>query len=199
MSTVLQVVIAIVVIALVVVVGLIAWRRLRSGRLREEFGPEYDRALEQHGDRGVAERELLERKRRHQELDIRPLDPDARERYLDQWTRIQEEFVDDPPAAVEHADRLVTTVMGERGYPTKDFDDRVATLSVEHGRTLDHYRQAREISERSGRQEASTEDLRQATVHYRALFEELLSVSDARPTREAEDKQPSSGPTRPEE
>jgi FtsZ-interacting cell division protein ZipA len=195
MSTVMQVVIAIVVIAVIaVVLGLLAWRRTRTQRLREEFGPEYDRAVERHGDRDKAEHELLDRKRRHEELDIRPLEPRARERYRDEWAHIQEQFVDNPEAAVEQADRLVTTVMAERGYPTKDFDDRIATLSVEHGRTLDHYRRGHEISARASHKEASTEDLRQATVHYRALFEVLLTPSGEHARRPG-DARPDSGST----
>jgi hypothetical protein len=175
MSTVLVVVIVVVVVALVAGAGFLIWSRARTQRLRRQFGPEYDRAIDSHPNRREAERELHEREQRHQELDIRPLEPRARELYLEQWTHVQEHFVDAPEGAVEQGDRLVITVMGERGYPVQDFDERVAQLSVEHGRMLDHYRRGHEISDKAGRKEASTEELRQAMVHYRALFEDLLS------------------------
>ncbi|HEX2316132.1 MAG TPA: hypothetical protein VHJ17_20490 [Thermomonospora sp.] len=178
MSTAMMVVVAVVVVALLAVAGVLLWSRSRSRRLRRQFGPEYDRALERHGDRAAAERELRARRERHQELDLRPLDPRQRALYREQWTHVQEQFVDAPESAVEHADRLVTAVMAERGYPTRDFEDRVAHLSVEHGRTLDQYRRGHQISVRAAAGEATTEDLRQAMVHYRALFEDLLMVPD---------------------
>ncbi|MEU5882578.1 hypothetical protein [Spirillospora sp. NPDC047279] len=179
MSTVLMVVIAVVVVAALAGAGLLAVRQARTRRLREQFGSEYDRAVERHGGRAAAERELLSREQRHQELELRELDPRQRDQYREQWVHVQEQFVDAPEAAVEQADRLVTVVMGERGYPTSQgFDEKVAHLSVEHGRTIDHYRRAQDISTRAARKEASTEDLRQAMVHYRALFEDLLAVPD---------------------
>ncbi|GAA2595554.1 hypothetical protein SMC26_37185 [Actinomadura fulvescens] len=176
MSTVLMVVIAVVIVAAVAGVGYLAWKQARTRQLRRQFGPEYDRAVERQGGRAAAERELLSRRQRHEELELRELEPRQRDLYREQWVHVQEQFVDTPEAAVEQADRLVTVVMGERGYPTRDFDDKVAHLSVEHGRTIDHYRRARGISDRAGRKEATTEDLRQAMVHYRALFEDLLAV-----------------------
>lgn len=181
MPTALMVVIAVVVIAAIAAAGFLLWARDRSQRLRRRFGPEYDHALERHGNRRAAEEELLARAHRRQELDIRPLAPRAREIYRQEWTRVQERFVDSPGAAVEQADRLVTTVMSERGYPTKDFEERVATLSVDHARAMGHYRAAHDISDRAGRQDASTEDLRQAMMHYRALFEDLLAVPEGEP------------------
>ena len=168
-----------VIVAVLIVVaaaGFLLTKQARSQRLRRQFGPEYDRTVERTGDRKAAERELLDRKQQHQELDIRPLDPDTRERYRQQWTSVQEQFVDTPESAVENADQLVTSAMRERGYPTENFDQQVALLSVEHGRTLDHYHRAHTISVRAARKEATTEDLRQAMVHYRALFEDLLAV-----------------------
>src|SRR5258707_949552 len=125
MSTVLMVVIAVVVVALIAGAGFLAWSQARTRRLRRQFGPEYDRAVESHPNRREAERALLEREQRHQELDIRPLGPRARELYNEQWTHIQEQFVDAPESAVEQADRLVIMVMSERGYPMQDFDVRV--------------------------------------------------------------------------
>ncbi|MBC6463821.1 hypothetical protein, partial [Actinomadura sp. HBU206391] len=112
-----------------------------------------------------------------------------RERYREQWTQIQEKFVDDPEAVVGQADRLVTTVAAERGYPTGSFDEQITTLSVDHGHTVDHYRRAHEIGDRAGRKEASTEDLRQAMVHYRALFEDLLGTPSGERDRQADGPQ----------
>lgn len=176
MSTVLMVVVAVVIIAAVAGAAYLAWNQARTRRLRRQFGPEYDRAVDRHGSRAAAERELLSRQQRHEELELHDLEPRQRDLYREQWVHVQEQFVDTPEAAVEQADRLVTVVMGERGYPTRDFDDKIAHLSVEHGRTIDHYRRAHGISDRATQKEATTEDLRQAMVHYRALFEDLLAV-----------------------
>ncbi|WP_207394058.1 hypothetical protein [Actinomadura formosensis] len=176
MSTAIWVVIAVIVIAVIVAAVFLARSRARTQRLRRRFGPEYDRAVQQEGGRAAAERELRSREERHEELKLRDLDPRRREQYHEQWVRVQERFVDAPEAAVEQADGLVTVVMGERGYPTHGFEDKVAHLSVEHGRTMDHYRRAHAISGKAASKQASTEDLRQAMVHYRALFEELLSA-----------------------
>jgi hypothetical protein len=177
-SVVLVVVIAVIVVA-AMGAGSLLWSRVRTERLRRRFGPEYDRVLARHGGRRAAERDLRARERRHHELDIRPLDDADRERYREQWVRVQEQFVDSPEAAIAQADRLVVKVMGDRGYPTEGFDERVAHLSVEHGRTIDYYRRGHEISSRAEQRQASTEDMRQAMVHYRALFEDLLTVPPA--------------------
>ncbi|MFI0369982.1 hypothetical protein ACH35V_19080 [Actinomadura sp. 1N219] len=179
MSTAIWVVIAIVIVAGFAAATYIAWTGARTRRLRERFGPEYDRAVERQGGRAAAERELRSREERHEELDLHDLDPHRREQYREQWVGVQERFVDAPEAAVEQADGLVTVVMGERGYPTHGFEEKVAHLSVEHGRTMDHYRRARAISDRAASRQASTEDLRQAMVHYRALFDELLAAPAA--------------------
>ncbi|MDQ2585674.1 MULTISPECIES: hypothetical protein [Saccharothrix] len=170
------VVIGLIVVALIVVAGVAFMARssMQRKRLRSKFGPEYDRALEGKGDRTAAERELAEREREHAKLDLRPLDPGARDTYARNWTAIQEQFVDEPSAAVGQADRLVTDLMAERGYPTEGYEKRVSLLSVEHANTLGHYRDAHEIRQRQDRGEASTEDLRNAMVHYRTLFEDLL-------------------------
>lgn len=195
MSTAIWVVIAVVVVAVVVAAVHLARTRSRTQRLKRRFGPEYDRVLRDEGGRAAAERELRSREQRHEELELRELDPRRREEYHDQWVRVQERFVDTPEAAVEQADGLVTVVMGERGYPTHGFEDKVAHLSVEHGRTMEHYRRAHAISGRAASQEASTEDLRQAMVHYRALFEELLAAPgrEERHGRHAADG-PATGP-----
>ena len=167
-------IIAIIVVILVVaalLIGLSAVNRRR--RLRERFGPEYDRTVSEHGRR-EAEAELAERERRVRQLDIKELTPTARAQYASEWTAVQEQFVDAPQAAVTGAQTLVTAVMDDRGYPTDAFDQIVADLSVEHAATLDHFRAAHDISQRAAGGTASTEDLRQAMIHYRALFTELL-------------------------
>lgn len=167
---------AVVVLAAIAVVARLASRRKH---LRDRFGPEYDRTVSSHQNRTSAERELDRREKRHQSFDLRPLPAPVRQRYAQQWALIQEHFVDRPDVAVADADRLVTELMAERGYPTGRFDQQLADLSVEHGRTLDHYRAAHETYERHTRSQVATEDLRAAMVHYRALFDDLLSTSAA--------------------
>jgi len=168
-------------IGILVVLGLAAWgayRKRRSERLRETFGPEYDRTVRVTGDRRGAESDLESRRRRREELDIRPLDPTARARYAESWRDAQARFVDSPRDSVRDADRLVIVVMRERGYPIDDFDTRAADLSVDYPNVVQNYRSARDISQANDRGEASTEDLRQAMVHYRSLFQELLGGED---------------------
>ncbi|GAA3726197.1 hypothetical protein HDA32_003494 [Spinactinospora alkalitolerans] len=167
------VVAAIVLVLIVAAVAVIVPGRRRR-RLREKFGPEYDRAVERHHDPKAAERELAGREKRHSRLKLRPLSPEARDGYAQGWVRIQERFVDAPVEAVAEADSLVTRLMADRGYPTEGFEQQAADLSVEHARTIDHYRAARDISERSERGESTTEELRTAMVHYRTLFSDLL-------------------------
>ncbi|GAA0593032.1 hypothetical protein [Streptomyces crystallinus] len=157
----------------------------RRRELQERFGPEYERTVEARDSRRAGEQELREREERHDALDIKPLPAAVRDRYSLDWARVQEQFVDRPDDAVHDADRLVTTLMGERGYPTEGYEQQLKDLSVEHGRTLEHYRAAHDVNERSSRHEATTEELRGAMVHYRALFEELLHNGD-RPGRGAE-------------
>ena len=173
------VVVVIIVAALIAVASLAARRR----RLQQRFGPEYDRAVEGSDSRLKAEAELAEREKRVKSLDIRPLDPAARDRYLAQWTTIQQQFVDSPREAVGAAQSLITSVMAERGYPTDDASQITADLSVDHAETLGRFRTAQDISGRVADGTASTEDLRQAMVHYRALFQSLVSdgVSDDTP------------------
>ncbi|MGP3930471.1 hypothetical protein [Nonomuraea sp. KM88] len=168
--------VAVVVIAVVALaaVAYVVQQQKRRNHLRERFGPEYERIVADHDNRRDAEQELLDREQRHSELDIHPLPEESRETYANRWTEVQERFVDAPGFAVTEADQLVTAVMAERGYPTDDFEQRLSDLSVGHAETLDHYRTAHEISGRAAKKQASTEELRQAMVHYRALFEELL-------------------------
>jgi hypothetical protein len=174
--------IVIIIIAIIVVVAIVAGvaYEARRRRLRQRFGPEYDRLVEQGSSRRQAEAELAARERRVRDLDIRPLSAEAQARYAGEWTAVQERFVDAPQDAVAAAQRLVVTVMKERGYPTEDSDQVLADLSVEHARVLDHYRAAYGISQRAADGSASTEDLRQAMIHYRALFQDLLGAESAR-------------------
>jgi hypothetical protein len=168
------VLVAILAIALAAAVVVLV-RQRRSQQLREGFGPEYDRTIAETGDRRSAERELADRRERRSELEIRELDADARDRYAERWRNTQRTFVDQPAAAVAEADALVSEVMHERGYPVEeDFERRAADVSVDHPVVVENYRAAHAISIRAVREEASTEDLRQALVHFRALFAELL-------------------------
>jgi hypothetical protein len=175
MSTGTIVIIIVVVIVVVAIAAGVMYQRRR--RLQQRFGPEYDRMVEEKGSRSKAEAELASRQRRVAGLDIRPLDPAARARYQENWAAVQEQFVDSPQEAVMAAQRLVMTVMQERGYPTEGGDQVMADLSVDHANVLDHYRAAYDISQRAADNAASTEDLRQAMIHYRALFQDLLGAT----------------------
>ncbi len=168
------------VIVAIVVLGVVfsALRTRRSRSLQDQFGREYDRTVDKAGGRREAERELAERQKRHDELELKPLSQDARERYLQQWQVTQGRFVDDPTGAVSEADDLVQKVMRDRGYPVDDFEQRAADISVEHPELVEKYRTANGIARASERGEASTEDLRHSVRHYRALFVELLEVDD---------------------
>ena len=176
-------VVLIVVLALGVVAVLVAQHRRRT-HLQEQFGPEYDRAVES-GDRREAERDLRERAQRREELDIRPLPARERAAFAKRWRSAQADFVDQPSLAGQSADLLVAEVMSRRGYPVGDFDQQVRDVSVDHGHVVEEYRLAHEISERNDRNEATTEDLRQAMVHYRALFQDLLADPNEQTMREA--------------
>ena len=174
------VLVAILVIGLVVA-GLVIVRQRRSQQLQEGFGPEYGRTLEETGDRKTAEAELRERRDRRAEFEVRELEPAARDRYAERWQTAQRRFVDEPAPAVGEADGLVSEVMQDRGYPVDDdFEQRAADVSVDHPVVVEHYRAAHDISLRATGGEASTEDLRQAMVHFRALFDELLGADGNR-------------------
>jgi type VI protein secretion system component VasK len=174
---------AAIVVGAVLVYGVLT--RRRTARLRERFGPEYDRTVEQRGERRQAEAELQGREERRERLEIRPLTPEAHERYLESWRRLQSDFVDDPAGAVNGADQLVSSVMSERGYPMDDFEQRAEDISVDHPEVVERYRSAHGIAIKNDEGEATTEDLRQALKHYRALFEELLEP-EAEQSRERE-------------
>jgi hypothetical protein len=159
--------------------------RQRTRRLRDRSGPEQDRTVATAGDRRSAESEPQERTVRREQLRIAPLDPAARDRYVAAWHMTQARFVDEPAEATREADRLITSVMRDRGYPVDGFEQRTADVSVDHPQVVDDYRAAHAIAAANQRSEASTEDLRQALVHYRSLFEELLEVEPDRPADEA--------------
>src|ERR1019366_3643817 len=163
----------------VIVVAIALYMRKRkntTAELRNRFGPEYDRAVKQHGSERKAEAKLTDRETRVERLKIRDLDPTERERFMGQWQSVQSRFVDYPKGAVTEADELVSSLMQTRGYPVTDFDQRAADISVDHPRVVDNYRSAHEIALRLRKGEASTEDLRTAMIHYRSLFEELVQV-----------------------
>lgn len=175
--------VVVVIVAIVVVaVALWAWgRNRRREELRSQFGPEYDRAVEEQGSRTSAERDLAARAERHDALQIKPLAPESRARYAQGWEQVQSHFVDDPRTAMTEADDLVTRVMQERGYPTGSFQQQAADLSVEHADVLDHYRAAHDVIDLrdSANAAPSTEQMREAMVHYRAMFVELLDGGTA--------------------
>ncbi len=169
----------IAIIAVLVIVGLAAWfysRRKRSRDLRARFGPEYDRAVTRMGDQSRAESELMKRKERVRHFKIVPLSPEDARRFADRWRMIQARFVEDPQMATGDADALVREVMQARGYPVVDFEQCAADLSVDHASVVNNYRKAHEISEQSHAGPANTEELREALVSYRALFDDLLEV-----------------------
>ncbi|WP_433222938.1 hypothetical protein ACQP00_24820 [Dactylosporangium sp. CS-047395] len=174
--------IAVIVLVLIVVaaVAVAVGRFRRSKELRRRFGPEYDRAVEEQPNRRAAERDLRHREERHDRLELKDLDPGQRQVYAEQWQQTQAHFAEEPQAATREADQLVTRVMAERGYPTEDYDTRVEDLSVEHAETIGHYREAHEISQYNEKGLASTEQLRQALMHYRALFADLLGDGGGR-------------------
>jgi len=165
-------------LAVILFTGIAGWlffRKRRTERLRTQFGgTEYARSVKEDGSRRHAEAELKERTERVEGLDIRPLAPGDRDRFVASWGRIQARFVDGPGGAVTEADQLLGDVMSTRGYPVGDFDQRAADISVDHPTVLQSYRTAHEIAVRQTKGTANTEDLRQAMIHYRTLFEELV-------------------------
>lgn len=178
-------VVVVAVIALVAVLATSAARRKRTERLEGHFGPEYERTVDEAGDQRAAEKELVARERRRQKLDIVALHPEARARYDDHWRTVQTGFVDNPSAAVGDADRLVTMVMRERGYPVDDFDQRIADVSVDHPDVVEHYRAAHTLHLAQEQGDIGVEAQREAFVHYRALFERLLETSNEDTPKEA--------------
>ena len=163
-----------VAVALVAVISYFLARKRRSQQLRERFGPEYDRVLKKEGEIRRAEGVLELRARRREKFQLRPIPASMSSDFAARWRTVQAQFVDDPRSAVTQADQLVNELMEARGYPVADFDQRAADISVDHPVVVENYRSAHEIALRHRRGQASTEDLRQAMVHYRSLFDELL-------------------------
>lgn len=171
--------IAIVVALIAIGAAVFILQRQRSRQLRTHFGPEYDHALEGFGHRRAAERALMDRARRVDKLEIRPLSALRRDELRSRWQLLQAKFVDDPDNAIRDAHGLMATVMREEGYPTSRFDEEVELLSVRHPAAVQHYRAAHRLAQARDRGESTTEDLRQAMIHYRGLFEDLLTLDVA--------------------
>jgi predicted nucleic acid-binding protein len=171
--------IVILVVAVLIIIGIafMILRGRRRERLKEHFGAEYEHQVEAAGgSKAKAEAELLNREKRVEKLDIRPLPPQERDRFADDWQQVQARFVDDPERSIALADALVAEVMRARGYPVQDFEQRAADISVEHPKVVENYRAAHEIAVRHSKGKADTEDLRSALLGYRSLFDELLGA-----------------------
>jgi len=180
---------AIIAFAVIVVAGiatLLFLRKRRTERLRSKFGgAEYARAVKEGGNRRHAEARLDERTERVESFHVRPLAPGDRARFIDSWRKIQARFVDGPAGAVAEADQLLGDVMSTRGYPVSDFEQRAADISVDHPLVMENYRTAHEIALRQTKGQANTEDLRQAMIHYRTLFEALIGEPETAPMKVA--------------
>lgn len=173
------VVVVIVVLALVAVASIM--RKRRSDRLKGRFGPEYERAVDTAGGQRAAEKELRARERKHNKLEITELTPASRVQYAEAWRATQAGFVDNPSRSVSEADRLVTEVLRERGYPIEDFEQQTADISVDHPEVVEHYRAAHTLHQAQEKGDVGTEAQREAIVHYRALFEQLLGAEHETP------------------
>ena len=175
------IVLAVVATLIIAALAMLGWmylrkRRSASATLRKKFGPEYDRAVKVHGSERKAEAKLEDREKRVEQLNLRDLDVMEHERFSKRWESVQSRFIDSPKGALTEADDLVSSLMKARGYPVSDFDQRAADISVDHPRVMENYRSAHEIAVRVGKDEATTEELRTAMIHYRSLFEELAQV-----------------------
>lgn len=181
-----------IAVLVLVVIGVAAWaltRNRRSARLKEQFGPEYERTVGELGEQRAAEAELVAREKKRKKLDVVDLTPEARAEHTATWQTVQAEFVDAPADAVGRAERLVTRVMRERGYPIDDFDQRAADISVDHPDIVDNYRRAHAIYQSNHDGNIETEAARQAFVHYRALFDRLLGTDPEVQTDNINDEQ----------
>jgi hypothetical protein len=182
---------AALIVAVILAAAVLSWiivqrqRRTTTAKLRQRFGPEYELAVGKHGSERQAEAHLAAREKRVETLKIRDLDRVTREEFSGQWKALQSRFVDDPKAAITEADALLSAVMQARGYPVADFNQRAADISVDHPRVVANYRSAHEIALRLEKEQASTEDLRTALIHYRSLFEELVQEPTAAETKVA--------------
>ncbi|HZA38666.1 MAG TPA: hypothetical protein VE486_05960 [Candidatus Baltobacteraceae bacterium] len=168
----------VIIVAVIAVGAFLFWQWRRSAALQQRFGPEYERAVGEFGDQRKAEAELAAREKRVRTLDIRSLTPEEQARFTEAWKKAQARFVDEPSQAAADADILVKKLMETRGYPVGDFEQRAADISVAHPAVVSNYRAAREIALRNKTGKATTEDIRQAMVHYRSLFEELLETAE---------------------
>ncbi len=174
--------VAVIAVAVILVAGVawLAYNSRRSKRLHQRFGPEYDTLVARLGSKARAEAELRKREKRVGSFELVALSPAEVARFSQSWLRLQGSFVDDPKGVLIEADRLVRDLLLKRGYPVADFEVRAADISVDHPVVVSNYRAAQQILSRDQRGEASTEDLRKAVVHFRALFDELLGVKTAR-------------------
>jgi FtsZ-interacting cell division protein ZipA len=187
------VIVILLVGVIIFLVALLLMQRRRSQQLQTRFGPEYDRAVRQYGDQKHAEEELAARERRVTRFRIVPLSRDDAARFAEAWQSVQNRFVDDPHAAVQEADQKVRELMQRRGYPVADFEQQAADLSVDHPIVVENYRTAHQIALRNEGGTASTEELRKAVVHYRAIFDELLEVGKPRQPIRASETEPKGG------
>ena len=178
-TTFIIIIIVLVLVILGAILGLVFARRRRTERLHDHFGPEYDHTVQTMGDEKKAQTELNERQKHVEALDIRPLSVSERERYRADWTAVQSKFVDAPEQAIVDADRLIIEVMQLRAYPVSNFEQRAADISVNYPALVSNYRAAREIAIKNELHQANTEELRQAMIYYRSLFEELLETETA--------------------
>jgi hypothetical protein len=169
------------VVAVVLIAGWLIYNKRRSDHLRSRFGAEYERQVEEAGSRSKAEADLAEREKRVGKLTIKPLSPADQDRFLDRWTKVQATFVDDPARSIDYADALLGEVMTARGYPVSEFEQRAGDISVDHPNVVQHYRAGHDIAVRHSRGEAGTDELRQALLHYRSLFEELVTEREPAP------------------
>lgn len=188
MDTNVWIIISVVLAAAVIILAAMLFTQRRSGQLQKRFGPEYERTVSRHGSQKEAEEELIARERRVTRFRIVPLSREDAARFSEDWRAVQNRFVDDPKAAVEDADRQVRELMQRRGYPMGDFEQRAADLSVDHAEMVEHYRAAHQIAVRNQGDNVTTEDLRKAIVHYRAIFDELLEVGRPRERAQEEKK-----------
>jgi FtsZ-interacting cell division protein ZipA len=169
------IVVAVVVVVVIAIVGYQMAQKRRTTQLREQYGPEYDRTVDQADSQHEAESELRGRSKRHEQLELRSLDSSERVDFERRWSDVQAQFVDDPSTAVRNADQLVVEVMSARGYPVEDFDQRAEDVSVRHPEVTQRYREARRIAQANKDGTVDTEDLRQAVTSYRSLVLALLA------------------------
>jgi FtsZ-interacting cell division protein ZipA len=178
------IILGVLVIAFVAVVAWVSLRKRHSKELREHFGSEYQEAVRKHGDPARAEADLESRRKRLAKVDIHPIPAAEQERFARQWRAAQSRFVDAPTDAVREAEQLVVQLMQAMGYPVGDFEQRAADISVDHPGVVEHYRVARRIAKANERGEAGTDDLREAMIRYRQLFEDLLQTGATQQVQE---------------